>query len=212
MKLIKCIVVLATGLLANRAPAIVLGPLGPLTIQLTGKAQDQNATQVKSNPPTFKWSTTNSTYTTEQILDLLRNSFNTSLPTHGILAVDPCGNIAVTDETGTNVFLYVGSVLTFEFANAVFSGQNVDDANGGLNIQLTAQCTLRYDDSSKSTGDGTTTSFTLTGQVIERQTFNNHTGKSALSFSMEGSGYGSFRNHFLVFKGKAAGKAPGTCL
>jgi hypothetical protein len=208
MKLIKFIAVVAAGLLANHAPA-ALGPTGPLTIQLTGKGQDQDDVQIKSNPPTFKWSTTNVTYTTEDILGLLANSFNTNFPSGAGLMIDACGSIAVKD--GNGFFLYVGSVLSLQVNQAVISGQNVDSASGGMNVQLTAQASLRYDDESKTTGDGTTSSFTLTGQFLERQTFSNHSGDGESSFTLQGSGNGTVRNRFFVFKGKASGKAPGTC-
>jgi len=184
---------------------------GPVEIKLTATQQDLSDSEVKANPPTFKWTTTNLTLNTEQVVQLLANSFNTNFPDGASLAISGCGDLAVVDATGTNVLLNVSAVLSTSI-ETVLTGQAVDSANGGFQAHFSGDAVFTYDDESFITTDGKHTSFTFHGRFLQHMSASNKTEKAnTTSVLTGGSGSGTLRNKTTVFTGTIKAHTPDAC-
>jgi len=125
MKTICPLIVLGCGLLW-KSNAVASNPLltGPATVNLSCAAQDLSyqpvsaktnvVGSVTNSTLVLKSTVTNFTMNASSLLDLLANSFSTNFPTGAqLLLRGAAGNYSfdVSDSTGTNIYLYTGSVL-----------------------------------------------------------------------------------------------------
>lgn len=166
---------------------------------------------------TRKWSTTNDVLATADILNLLTNSFATSFPAGAQLSVN--GNrFFVLDKTGTNILLDVSSVFSITLGGRLentLTTRITTKTNGGSTISgnttadLVSTATITYDDSSRSTADGTHTSFQIHGIWDTKLSENLATIFSTAQFTFTGSGDGNLRGHYMVLDSQITGKGSG---
>ncbi len=231
MKTIYPLIALACGLLwSSRAVASDTLSIGPATVNFSCKAQELNFQDssaktniVGSNTNVTllaKSTETNFTLNADSFLVLLANSFSTNFPPGAkLLLRTDFGNIgfAVSDGTGTNIFMLVGSVfsaanqglvnagmLTESVTNGVFSTGNDTEA-------FTAAGHMGYSDSLMTTADGTVTSLTLNYFVQTKLSRNLATLAVTENVSITVTGGGIIRSsgHSVVISGTIHGTTKG---
>ena len=166
---------------------------------------------------TRKWSTTNDVLATADILNLLTNSFATSFPPGAQLSINGT-RFLVVDQTGTNIVRDVSSVFSISLGSRLqtaLTTRITTQTNGGSTISgnttedLVSTATIRYDDSSLSTSDGTHTSFQIYGIWDTKLSQNVATFFSTAQFTFTGSGDGKLRGHYMVLDSQITGKGSG---
>jgi len=204
--------ILLLALASQGAPA---PGFGPATVSLTATFQSANFQLVtlKTNHTStttnfnyvYKSTTTNLSVHADYILDLLTNSFNTNFPAGArLLLIGTGGNhrFAVSDGTGTNIFLDVSSVLAFASKAIVRSGVEMAlFSQTGTNSTITGNDTetwsvyaaIQYDDSAHVSADGTKTVFGLGGIMSATDTRNLHSSKFGENLMLPVVGGGTIR-------------------
>lgn len=214
MKAIYPLIVLACALLWSfPAAARVIQISGPVTINLSGADQgiSYHLITAKTNivgsvtnvSLSLKSTTTNFTMNTSSFLDLIANSFNTNFPAGTQLLLRGYSGsyfLAVSDSTGTNVSsLPLYTVLSSDTEGLVNAGLLTESTTnqiyftGNDTEAFTTAVTFVYDDSTKTTADGTHSSFTLNCLVQSKQSRNLETGASTANVTMDLTGGGNIR-------------------
>ena len=215
--------IISLGFLASRAEA----KLGSFVVNLTVTQQSlveaessrTNITATSTNVTTVTQSTTtNTVINNAKLLKMLANSFNTNFPANATLRLDVGGAVVAV---GTNVILNVNSVLTLnptgatslQAATATQAEKHTHTVNATtLRVSglITSLGTLTYDDSSRTTADGTTTKFTVTGFTTAREALSlstiNTVSKATISVAstVTGAGVGIISGKEAVIRGFAA--------
>lgn len=208
MKTVHPLIVLACGLLCNPpAFAEVYQLSGPATVNITDLGQDYGG----GGRTNIVGSTTNSTYlfksfftttnlTAGWLLNLLTNSYNTNFPAGAKLLLRGSSgyySFAVSDSTGTNVFMYTDPILSSEQQGLINTGvltrstTNQTSFTGNDTETFTAAITFEYDDYGWITADGTHNHFTISCLVESKQSRNLGTGSATenVTMNLTGGGY-----------------------
>ena len=220
------IIVTALALMARNATATTITNGGALTISWTITHQLETNTLVSSTTnhsntgtnivSNYKATTAKSTLANAAFLNLLANSFKTTFAAGTQLATDKGGSVYVVDKTGTNVVLTISSVVTVEstisppysasYSSTVTvpkSGVTTTNINGSET--LTTYLTLKYNDSSQTTSDGTHSSFQFSAVSTTVEDVKNNNGKGNFT-AQDGAGTGTIRGIFsLISQGTYSG-------
>ena len=205
-----------------------LGYAGPFTVNLTVLQQVESDALVKSTTNhtaistnislLYKWTQKKFIFNNASLLKLLANSYNTNFPAGVRLASDGT-SLFVTDKTGTNVVLDIGSVVAVNSIQAVVTatepqvestvkGKSTEKYSGIYN--QTTYANISYNDSALTTADGTHSVFTITGIFKGTQNINYITGHASQNFQIsDGAGYGTIRGVSSVVMGTSTGKSTG---
>lgn len=214
MKTICPLIFLGCGLLWNSAAVASVNLLiGPATVSLSCAAQDLNYDQVsaktnlvgsKTNVTlVLKSTVTNFTLNASSLLDLLANSYSTNFPSGAkLLLRGESGNFSldVSDSTGTNIYMYTGSVLNPDYLGEVNAGMETESTtnqtyfSGNDTEAFTSAISLQYDDGSMTTTDGTRTFFNLNCLVQTKQSRNLGTDATTENVTMTVTGGGQIRS------------------
>ncbi len=216
MKTIYLLIALACGL---GSPALASVPLliGPATVNFSCKAQALNFqdSSAKTNvvgsntniTVLLKSTETNFTLNADSLLALLANSFNTTFPSGARLLLrgeSGSFSLVVSDGTGTNIFLFAGSVFTPSPLGQVNAGMETESSTNGTSFTgndteaFTSAIRFQYNDNLMTTTDGTHTSFTLNCFLHTKQSRNVATGAATENVSMTVTGGGVIRNGPVV--------------
>ena len=214
MKSLQLLLGLALITLATRAHARVSTPAGKVSFNLTVLVQQPATVSLRTNI-TSRSSNTVQTVTSRTktavllnrgMLKLLANSI-TSLPanvvTNGSLQTDGEGQFFVVTDTTTN---YVSNVLRYTTGRGVFSGKEtivrttpaetlVSETESATSTQFFQ---LTYNDNFLTTGDGTHTSFVLSGSLVTE--WGDHASKFTCSLHLTGGGDGMIQDKFIAIK------------
>ncbi len=220
-----CTAILLFLALTFRAQAILLPVFGPATINFSASEQNLYFSQVSSNAShtststnitqVYKSSVTNFVINSAYLLNLLTNSLNTNLPPGAKLFMEGSSSFIfyVTDSTGTNTILNsstVGTVLLLTYSARAIAGSETyitsQSASGTTHSgndteAYTEYVILSYDDSALTTGDGTHSTFQISGILVEKLSNTIATGKYKETVSLPGAGGGRIRDTYVVMKG-----------
>jgi len=198
--------------LAFHAEALPPSPVGPATVSLTAtfqattedliKSSTNHSTTTTNSSYLYKSTTTNLTISSPDILNLLANSFNTNFPAGAKLVLRGSSGFYVffvSDSTGTNLLLNVSSVLSMTRVTVVYSGQGrlmvkstsaTSTVSGNDTESNTVYAKIGYDDSTLTTGDGTTTTFELAGVLTSKysRNFSNNNVTDNVTLNVGGGG------------------------
>lgn len=179
MKNIRLLVAAAVFAAASLTSSAVILRFGPANFKLTSIEQNTNqfilSTNTTSSSTNITATTISKTHTTiiknPQLLDMLSNSLNMAWPAGSTLKLDDIGDFDVVN--GTNLVEDVSEVLRLvPGTNSVTSGTDVDKVTINTSgesetdtqkFTQTSLATLVYDDSARTTVNGTTTQFTVSG-------------------------------------------------
>jgi hypothetical protein len=220
--------------LVFRAQAVTLPIYGPATFNFTASTQNlfyiqisnkTNHTSTSTNITLVEKSTVSSfVFNSAYVLNLLTNSLNTNLPAGAKLFIKGSSSsfyFYVTDSTGTNIVLdttAVSPVLQLEAPAQTTAGSYTlitsqtasgNTYSGNDTEVYTSYMLISYDDSAKTTGDGTHSLFELSGMLVNKYSENIATGKFKESVSLSGAGGGMIRNKSAVLKGTLTGQLAG---
>lgn len=193
MKTIYSIIALACGLVWS-SPAIAESLLnGPATFDLTCTTQALQHHQISAKTNLVR-SVTNATYVldstvtnftlnTSSLLDLITNSLNTNnIPTGAQLLLEGAGgnySLALSDSTGTNVFMYLGALLQPNIQAIINVGKETETitnqtavSTGNDTEAYTSEISFIYDDTSMSPANGLNSVFTLNCQISSKSSRN----------------------------------------
>jgi len=222
---LSSVLVPAFALMTLNASAATLSNGGALTVSWTLSQQLQPdevifQTTTKSATATnyiskYKATIKTSTLANATLLSLLANSFNTAFTTGTKLATDSSGSVYVVDKTGSNIVLDVSAVVSVQTTITVISDSYSDTKTvpktGPTTESITGTRTetaflqLSYDDSSRTTADGTQTTFQFYGLSAETDDVTKNLGSG--NFTLQnGCGSGVIRGvPSLISKGTYTG-------
>jgi len=155
------------------------------------------------------------------LLALLANSYNTNFPVGSQIGMDlNLGGIFVLDRTGTNILFAPSGVISFQFEENFISGTKITEriaeyasrtnVSGTVVETAIASAIMNYDDTFKTTADGTHTRFAFKGlyTVTKTQNLKARTLQAILQF--QGTGGGPVRDVPTVLTGTISGKRAGS--
>ena len=231
MKNVSLLALVSTlALAALNATATSLSFVGPVTIDWTVYQQGSSTTSSNKTHTSkstnvvfmYKGTFTSSSFANADLLKLLENSFNTTFPKLTRLATDGYA-LYVVDKTGSNIVLDISSVVSVQFQNSVYKYNETDSQTmkGSTSTysdmysdpEEISYVALQYNDSSKTTADGTHTVFAFDGLSTSQYSGTEATGtagKSQTSFKLPGAGNGTIHGINSVVGGTVSGSATGT--
>ena len=219
MKTTKLLVGLAMAALlsAKTSAGVQQTPAGKVNFKMIALTQLSDAVTLKTNKTststniiqTVKSTVQTASLVNKDILKLLVNSFtnmSATVVTNGHLEIDNSGNFYIVTSTTTN---NVSSVLSYSTDQWVMSGSETTKTKtppGTLTSETEALTTTQmvevgYNDSSlPTTRDGTRTSFSVRGILVNLFGDKDTAPKFTQSLSMTCTGDGTIQNKFVVIK------------
>jgi hypothetical protein len=198
---------------------------GKTNITGTGSAKTTNVTQI------YRYSTSISPLETAGFLGLLENSLSNTFPAGSRLVYVSGGgttnSVFVTDKSGTNSIADISAIFAVGSTNDVSTGSDTTVQKTTKNSLTSSSASglrsgnqaiiLKYDDSDKTTKDGTTTSFKFVGKSTYSRSGSSTTSTNGIitekvseTFTVTGIGYGTIRGKACLLEGSITGSAAGT--